>query len=241
MIDDHGSWTRAQAVDFLDASRAWSPRSLLIEAMGALKAAGDERSVDADVLVTSSVTSSEEAREAPHRRRAADLGCGAGTEVLELLRHGFEVLAVDLHAECVEETRRRAAREGVDDRLETRVADLAGLELPRDRFDLVHAGFALPFCPRSAWPACWTAIARSVRVGGVFAGQFFGPHEPMMLKAASADVTVLDREEVANLRRVVPGIVWEALREEEIDRPGRGPRGEPKHWHVFHALWRRVA
>ncbi|MGA0287817.1 MAG: class I SAM-dependent methyltransferase [Phycisphaerales bacterium] len=237
MGHEDGSWTRSQAVDFLEASRSWAPRATVIEAIEAIEAS-EAVARPQDPAECDPVGGNDERSV---RRRAVDLGCGAGTEVLELLHAGFEVLAVDLHVECVEETARRAASEGYEDRLETRVSDLAALELPTDRFDLVHAGFSLPFCPRAAWPACWRAIARSVRVGGVFAGQFFGPREPMVRDAAPASVTMLDREGVASLRGGVSGIDWEALREEEIERPGRGPRGEPKHWHVFHVIWRRIA
>lgn len=223
MVEHHESWTRAQAIDFLDASREWAPRSLLLEALDRPDAPGAV------------------APEPGTERHAADLGCGAGTESLELLRRGYRVLAIDLHPECVEETRRRALGAGLADRLDARVGDLASLDLPRSRFDLVHAGFALPFCPRAAWPRCWATIARSVVVGGRFVGQFFGPGEPMVRDAPSGSATSLDRDAVAALREAVPGVRWSIDREDEIDRPGRGPRGEAKHWHLFHVRWRREA
>ncbi len=45
--------------------------------------------------------------------RALDLGCGTGTNVVYLARHGWEATGIDLVPRAIGEARRRARREGV--------------------------------------------------------------------------------------------------------------------------------
>ena len=47
-------------------------------------------------------------------RTALDMGCGAGTNAIELARMGFEVTGIDISEKAVEMARQRAADAGVD-------------------------------------------------------------------------------------------------------------------------------
>ena len=111
---------------------------------------------------------------APARRRAVgrmhggervlDVGCGSGVLGLSALRLGAaHVMAVDIKPDAVEATRRNAALNGMDDRLEARPAALAEID---DAFDIVVANIGragivelAPDLVRLVSPAGWLAVA----------------------------------------------------------------------------------
>jgi SAM-dependent methyltransferase len=72
--------------------------------------------------------------------RVLDIGCGNGAQTLHLATElGCRVTAVDNHQPYLDELVRRAAAQGVADRIETRCADMKGLDLGGETFDLVWA------------------------------------------------------------------------------------------------------
>ena len=79
---------------------------------------------------------------------ALDVGCGPGREVCELLRAGFDVLAIDAYDAMVRET--ESAARGLAERLGRRLEVRQGLvehcqwSGTDTLFDLIHAGFVLP-------------------------------------------------------------------------------------------------
>jgi SAM-dependent methyltransferase len=95
--------------------------------------------------------------------RAADLGCGTGTNVVYLCRHGWEVTGIDLVGHALSVARRRAAAAGVQAHLVrgdvTRLDELGVGE----RFDLLldlgcyHSLF--PVHLRDAYARSVTAMA----------------------------------------------------------------------------------
>lgn len=157
-----------------------------------------------------------------------DLACGEGRDTLELLRRGWKVLAIEPHPAGLEMLRARVSP-GDAPRLEVREAGFAGLTLPAS--DLVNASFCLPFCEPGDFSALWGAITRSIRIGGRFAGQFFGERDEW---AVLPDRTHHTRTQVDAL---FAGFVIEMLQEE--DRGSTTATGEPKHWHVFHVVARK--
>ncbi len=58
----------------------------------------------------------------PRPSRLLEIGCGSGTETLEMLEAGHEVVAVDLSARMLEVLRAKAVRRGLGERLTTRHA-----------------------------------------------------------------------------------------------------------------------
>lgn len=74
----------------------------------------------------------------PRSTRVLDLGCGKGAVGIRLARDlGVRVLGVDLFEPFIEDARRRARREGVDERCEFRVADSRDVLKSEDGFDVV--------------------------------------------------------------------------------------------------------
>jgi tellurite methyltransferase len=158
---------------------------------------------------------------------AVDLGAGQGFETAELLRRGWDVVAIDAEEEGIRRLRERAG--DVGSRLRTVVSRMEDARVPEA--DLVHASFSLPFCPPAAFPDLWARILASLRPGGRFAGQLFGDRDTWA--STEPEMTFFDE---ARARALFDGLDLESFEEEESDDEGWG---EIKHWHVFHAIARR--
>jgi tellurite methyltransferase len=164
--------------------------------------------------------------------RAVDLGCGAGGDTAELLRRGWSVMAIDAEPEAIMRLRRRDdLGPGGLARLETQVAPFEDAVLPAA--DLVNASWALPFCLPASFPTVWTRIAGSLVPDGRFCGQLFGDRDGWR---DQPDLTFLSRVEVESL---LEG--FEAEQFDEVEEDGTTALGEPKHWHVFHVVARKLA
>ena len=179
------------------------PRPLFVKGMAAVEAAG--------------VTPGQ----------AIEVGFGDGRETLALLDAGWRVLAIDPTPAAAEVLRSQVPAQ-VADRLEIRSvpAEDAGL-VP---FDLLYAGYALPFLAADAFARFWKAAIDQLRPGGLLVVNFFGPHDSW---AGREGMRFIDEEAV---RRLVGGLELLALDEE--DRDGDSFLG-PKHWHVFDVVARR--
>ncbi len=180
-----------------------------------------------------------DAAPAPERRFAVDLGCGSGRDTIEILRRGWDVLTIDAQEDAIAQLNERAA--GLEggaptalERLTTRVQSFADPDLALPPADLVNASFTLPGCPPDRFPALWATIAGSLRPGGRFLGQLYGDRDSWTAKHSG--MTFLAR---ADLDRLLAPFEVEMLEEEETDSVT--PRGEAKHWHIFHVVARLLA
>ena len=157
---------------------------------------------------------------------AVDLGAGQGFETGELLRRGWEVLAIDAEEEGIRRLRRRISDEQAG-RLRTRVEPMQDAALPPA--DLVHASFSLPFCPPASFPGLWDRIRSAIRPGGRFTGELFGDRDTWA--STESHMTFFD---AAGARALFDGLDVESFVEEEED-----DEDMPKHWHVFHVIARQ--
>jgi tellurite methyltransferase len=155
------------------------------------------------------------------RRLAIELGFGAGTDTLELLRRGWRVLAIDAQDGAARFLARRVPARSRD-ALTIVVAPMEEVELPPA--DLVYASFSLPFLPPERFPHVWTHVRRALRPGGHFAGQLFGDEDEW---AGHRPMSFFSHPTVRSLAR---GYRIELLR--ETVEEGRSFEG-PKHWHFF--------
>jgi len=170
------------------------------------------------------------------RPRALDVGCGPGREAAFLLSRGFDVLAIDPVREMLARTQTAvAALEGGSVGLDTLHATLeeCAEALPERSFDLVHAGFVLPFLRPAEFGRCFSALERSLKPGGLFIGQLFGPTDEFIRDAVPGTMTSHDAEAVSELFGR-----FEMLAREEVSREGRIGRGRAKWWHVHHVTAR---
>ena len=158
------------------------------------------------------------------KRTAVDLGFGAGTDTLELLRRGWSVLAIDAEPAAARFLARRVPRSRLGS-LTVRTAPMEGLSLPRA--DLVYASFSLPFCDPVEFPRLWRSIRDALPPGGHFAGQLFGDRD------AWAGRRRLSFHTAREVRTLTKGFRVELFRETEEE--GQAYDG-PKHWHFFELI-----
>ncbi|MDE0779406.1 MAG: methyltransferase domain-containing protein [Alphaproteobacteria bacterium] len=158
-------------------------------------------------------------------RLAVDLGAGGGRDVIEMLRRGWRVMAIDGEAAAAEALRARSDLP-VGASFETKTARFEDADWPG--CDLVNSSFALPLCTPDQFPLVWQKITYSLNSGGRFAGQFYGERDSW---AGREGMTFHTQHEVEAL---LLGLEIEFFEEEEDD--SKTPRGEAKHWHVFHVV-----
>lgn len=160
-------------------------------------------------------------RPAREHRTAIEIGFGAGTDTLELLRRGWQVVAIDGERTAAKFLERRVPPRQRPS-LTIVVAPMEEIDLPRA--DLIYASYSLPFCSLEKFPGLWAKIRKSVNPGGHFAGQLFGTgdawygHRPMNFHSL---------REVRSLAR---GYKVELIR--ETVEEGMSYQG-PKHWNFF--------
>lgn len=166
--------------------------------------------------------------ETPADALAIDLGCGDGRDIVEILRRGWNVVAVDAEPEAL---RQLAARNlpGAE-RITPIVARMEDVPLPLG-LKLVNSSFAMPLCDPERFHDLWARIREALPAGGRFSGQWYGKRDSWLGRPG---MTFLDRDEALAL---LDGFDVEMFEEEEAD--GVTPRGNPKHWHIFHIVARK--
>jgi len=159
---------------------------------------------------------------------AIDLGCGDGRDVVEMLRRGWRVVAVDAEPEALKRLGTRPFPAGCD--LTPIVARFEDVPLPLG-VKLVNSSFAMPLCEPDGFRRLWQRIREALPAGGRFSGQWYGPRDSWSDRPG---MTFVSRDEALAL---LDGFDLEMFDEEEAD--GVTPRGNPKHWHIFHIVARK--
>ncbi len=159
------------------------------------------------------------------RRLAVDLGCGDGTDAVELLRRGYRVLALDAQPEAIARLEARLPAD-LAAGIEMQVSAFETMELPPS--DFVLASLSLPFCRPGAFPWMWLRIVNALRPSGWFAGHFFGVRDSW---AVRNDMTF---HTAAQVRGLFNRFTIEVCEEKEED--GMTALKEAKHWHLFSVI-----
>jgi SAM-dependent methyltransferase len=176
-------------------------------------------------LFAKGIAAAEAAGVAPGQ--AIEIGFGDGRETLALLEAGWPVLAID-PAPAAAEVLQSQVPAHVAGRLEIRSVPAEDADLLP--FDLLYAGYSLPFLGADAFDRFWNAARDRLRPGGILVVNFFGPRDSW---AGREGMRFIDVDAV---RRLVDGLELLALDEEDQD--GNSFLG-PKHWHVFDVIARR--
>lgn len=141
-----------------------------------------------------------------------DVGCGVGVTLCYLAKkYGCRVVGVDISGRMIERSDERAKREDVEDRVESRVADVQDLPFEGDLFDAVigESVIAFPADKQRAVNEC----VRVTKPGGYVGfneSTWLKPPPPELVEwAAQADAGVLTSDgwtgllEGAGLREIV--------------------------------------
>ncbi len=161
-------------------------------------------------------------------RQAVDLGCGAGIEVQQLIRAGWQVLAIDREPEAISRTTSACSdiEEGV---LTTWLESFEQLsELPAS--SLIHAGLALPFCRPDRFQHLWDQVRQALKPGGVFVGHLFG------VRHSWSSHSRLSFHTEHEIRSMCDGLDVLLLRESESQMEGDSAS---INWHRFDLIARR--
>jgi SAM-dependent methyltransferase len=165
----------------------------------------------------------------PPGHLAVDLGCGDGRDVVEMLRRGWRVVAVDAEPMALRQLQARP-----DMPAGAEVTPVVGrfeqVALPPG-FIWLNSSFALPLCAPADFHHLWCDIRNGLLPGGRFSGQWYGERDSW---AGRPGITFIARQEA---RELLDGLEIEMFEEEEVDRVT--PRGNPKHWHIFHIVARK--
>lgn len=156
---------------------------------------------------------------------AVDLGCGVGTATLFLAEMGFRVVAMDREQRALEILSSRLDK-GMA--VELVLSEMLDFEIPPA--DVIIAGFSLFFLDQPGLESYWPRIVAALRPGGLFAGQFLGPHDEW----ADKEHATVDSTQLHSMLRP-----FDLIHFEEVDREGMTSVGKPKHWHVFHVVARK--
>src|SRR5207237_5284469 len=129
--------------------------------------------------------------------RAIDLGCGTGTNVVYLARHGWDAAGVDFAGRAIAKARRRARDAGVPCTLA--VGDVTRLSVAGP-FDLALDIGCLHSIAASGRAAYAAGLARVVRSGGTCLLYAFAPGGPAVgLNAEAVRATFADAFEVVSI------------------------------------------
>jgi hypothetical protein len=188
--------------DFYRHTAGREPRPLFAKGMAALKLAGV----------------------AP--AQAVEIGFGDGTETLALLDLGWRVLAIDPAPAAADRLRSQVPGSATG-RLTIQSAPAESVALPP--FELLYAGYALPFLRPDSFPGFWSGVRDQVRPGGLIVVNFFGPRDSWV---GREEMSFLDLDAVKGLAEGL-----EVIAIDEEDQDGDSFLG-PKHWHVFDLIAR---
>ncbi len=107
--------------------------------------------------------------------RALDLGCGTGTNVLYLARHGWDAVGIDFVPRAIAIARRRARDEGLAERARFVVADVTGLPDLGAPFDLALDMGCLHNVPRERRADYARGLVARLAPGGAYLLYAFCP------------------------------------------------------------------
>ncbi|MGD1913321.1 MAG: class I SAM-dependent methyltransferase [Rivularia sp. (in: cyanobacteria)] len=159
---------------------------------------------------------------------AIDLGCGEGRDTVELLRRGWQVIAIDGEKEAINQLLKRPHIN--TNLLQTRIAQFENIQFP-ESVNLINASFSLPFCAPESFPDLWNKIYSCLRTGSRFCGHLFGSRDSWATDSTMNHHTKSEIEALLRLFEV------EFLNEEE--HLGKTALGNEKYWHIFHIVARK--
>lgn len=159
---------------------------------------------------------------------AMELGCGVGTETLDLLKRGFNVTAIDQEPKAIEFLLERCQK--FKKNLQTKISKFENIqEWPK--VDFLYAFHSLPFCNETHFDEILVASINSVRKKGLFVASFFGHQDDWML---SKKCVGIEEQKIRNLLNN-----FEIIYFNEIKEVGNTVKDGEKMWHVIEIIARQ--
>ncbi len=162
-----------------------------------------------------------------HKNKAIDIGAGALKDTRYLLQQGFDVTAIDGDKSTAE-----LAKEFDTEKLHVAISYFDQFDFPKNTYDLASSMFSLPFNPPETFDAVFQHIKDSLVKGGIFTGQFFGVNDEW---STNKDRTFHTKAQVEQLLADM-----EIISLEEVERDGKLSNGNPKHWHIFNIIAKKI-
>lgn len=162
-----------------------------------------------------------------NQHKAIDIGGDALKDSRYLLSKGFETTVIDQSEETSE-----IAKTISSDKLHCHLTSFAKYHFPTDEFDLASAMFSLPFNLPQDFDNVFANIKKSLVKGGIFVGNFFGPNDTWSNRP---NITFHTKKQVEDLFSD-----FNIMLLEEKEHDGKTANGEPKHWHLFNVIARRI-
>lgn len=164
-----------------------------------------------------------------------DCGCGAGSDIAYLRRHGFRVYAFDIEPEAIA---RCEARFGDDSEVVLEQASFSDFRFPPA--SLIVADASLFFCAEKDFCSVWQELSTALLPGGIFAGSFLGPEDDMAQPDCDGvrfwpTVSVLDERRVRSLFRAFDILTF-------AEHKTAGNLASNRHataWHIFSVVARK--
>lgn len=161
--------------------------------------------------------------------KAIELGCGAGNDIVYLIKNNWNVFAID--------------REDVEERIVKRLTkeELAKFTFQKQDFEtfkleennLVVANYSLPFCKKDKFEELWNKIKTSIINEGYFIGNFFGLKDSW--REVKPEMMFLSKEQVMELFKD-----FEIITFKEIEKDALTGLGKMKHWHIYDVIAKKV-
>ena len=100
--------------------------------------------------------------------KAIDLGCGAGRDTVYLIKHGWDVLAIDR----VDTEKIIVNQLNQEEQKRFRFEKQNFKDIKLETTNLVVANFSIPFCPKDCFQEFWNRITNSILKERIFCWKF---------------------------------------------------------------------
>jgi SAM-dependent methyltransferase len=159
--------------------------------------------------------------------QALDIGGGSLRNSKFLLEQGFSVTAIDKDPIMVEGT-----SDIGNDNLHVKVTDFVDFKYEEGKYDFIISINSLPFLSKDVLLELIPKIKNALTTEGILCVTLFGERDEW---SSNEHMAFFSRDEVEKLFSDMHTIMFV---EEEFD--GDTIQGEPKHWHVFKLIAKRV-
>lgn len=163
-----------------------------------------------------------------YKNKAIDIGGGALNDARYLLAKGFETTVIDQDKEVG-----KIAETISSDKLYCHIVSFTDYDFPANKFDLASAMYALPFSGDKDFEKVLMNIKQSLVQDGIFVGNFFGTNDAW---SGRPNLVFHTKEQVEDLFSD-----FEIISFQEKEYDGKTADGEPKHWHVFNVIARKLS